>query len=191
MRSSVSGPGQGCVIGGEQPALLLLTGQPGAGKSTACLRLAARLAEQGQRVAGLVTIMAGPRRYLWDVERKERRLLAAEDEELDGPQWGRYQFSQETFEWGNTVLQQAAVGKYGLAILDEVGPVELVRHTGFLPGLQALLASNNPILVVVRPALVEALRALAPARPTQSWDLNWQNREELPGQIAAWLRNAV
>jgi nucleoside-triphosphatase THEP1 len=45
-----------------------------------------------------------------------------------------------------------------VVLIDEIGPLELLRHGGFLLGLEAVMRSALPAIVVVRPALVEELR---------------------------------
>lgn len=45
-----------------------------------------------------------------------------------------------------------------VVLIDEIGPLELLRHAGFLPGLEAVMRSALPAIVVVRPALVAELR---------------------------------
>ena len=45
-----------------------------------------------------------------------------------------------------------------VVLIDEIGPLELLRHGGFLPGLAAVMRSALPAIVVVRPALVAELR---------------------------------
>jgi nucleoside-triphosphatase THEP1 len=45
-----------------------------------------------------------------------------------------------------------------VVLIDEIGPLELLRHGGFLPGLEAVMRSTLPAIVVVRPALVAELR---------------------------------
>ena len=54
-------------------------------------------------------------------------------------------------------------------IIDEIGPLELVHGAGFLPGLRAVAEAALPSVIVVRPSLVESIRAfLAAVRGTDS-----------------------
>ncbi len=170
-----------------RPALILLSGQPGVGKSSACLRLVQELRRHGRTAGGIVTLARGRERYALDVACGEERLLAAEGEMQAGPRCGRFHFLRETLGWGNRVVAQAIADRVDLVVLDEVGPLELDQADGFRPALRALLAGTGAQLVVVRPALVAAVRALAAPRATTLWQVTSQNRDSLPTEIAAWL----
>jgi nucleoside-triphosphatase THEP1 len=167
--------------------LILLTGVRGVGKSTVCLRLVELWRERVGTPGGLLTRTAGRERYAVDVATGEERLLAAEGEALAGPRGGRFSFSQETLKWGNEVVRQALTGPADLVLLDEVGPLELVAGEGLLPALKMLLGSEKAGLVVVRPALVEQVRAMATGRTAQVCEVTLENRDELPGHIACGL----
>lgn len=168
----------------EQPQpLILLTGARGSGKSTVCARAAQLWRERGGVPAGLLTRTAGPHRWLVDIATGEERILAAEGELLDGPRWGRFSFSRETLDWGNAVMRRAVAGPADLVLLDEIGPLEMAAGEGLLPALQALLGGCVRALVVVRPELLEQLRALAGARPVRTYEVTMENREKLPAAI--------
>lgn len=164
--------------------LILLTGTMGVGKSTVGLRLAALWRERGGVPAGLLTRTAGGERYLRDVATGAERLLAAEGEALAGPRWGRFSFSQEALDWGNEAVRQAVNGPTDLVLLDEVGPLELVEGAGLLPALHLLLRSAQAGLVVVRPALLDPLRALVGGRPVRVYEVTLENRDGLAEQIS-------
>jgi nucleoside-triphosphatase THEP1 len=155
------------------------------GKSTVCQRLVALWRERGGVPAGLITRTAGPERYLVDVASGEERLLAAEGTALAGPRRGKFSFSQEALAWGNEVMQAAVGGPADLVLLDEVGPLEMVKGTGFLPALEILLGSGKDALVVVRPALLEKVRGMAGARAVRTCEVTAENREVLPERISS------
>jgi nucleoside-triphosphatase THEP1 len=168
-------------------ALILLTGARGIGKSTVCQRLVALWRERGGVPAGLITRTVGPERYLVDVATGEERLLAAEDTALAGPRRGKFSFSEEALVWGNEVVRRAVAGPADLVLLDEVGPLELVKGAGFLPALEALLGSEQDALVVVRPGLLEQVQAMATGRTMRVAEVTVREREVLPGHIARLL----
>ncbi len=170
------------------PPLFLLTGPPGVGKTTVCLRLARSLGERGWSVGGIVTLAEGRCRRALDLGSGRRRLLAVSGETpagLTGPRWGPYRFSRRTLAWGNAVLLRT-VQEMDLVVLDEVGPLELVMGEGFLPALQAVLGRPAPGLVVVRPSLLGTVAEMA-ARPIVLWEATEANRDALPEEIAAQL----
>ena len=163
--------------------LILLTGARGIGKSTVCQRLVALWRERGGVPAGLITRTAGPERYLVDVASGEERLLAAEDTALAGPRRGKFSFSEEALGWGNEVVRRAVAGPADLLLLDEVGPLELVKGAGFRPALEILLGSGKDALVVVRPALLEKVRGMAGTRVVRTYKVTLEDREGLAERI--------
>ncbi|MFW5695408.1 MAG: hypothetical protein ACOCYB_09575 [Alkalispirochaeta sp.] len=64
--------------------------------------------------------------------------------------------AEEAVRGGAT--SDAAHRSMPVVVIDEIGPLELLRHGGFLPGLEAVMRSALPAIVVVRPALVAELR---------------------------------
>ena len=163
--------------------LILLSAPAGAGKSTVCARLAHLWRERGPQPGGVLTRTAGQDRHAVDVATGEERLLAAEGQPLAGPHWGRFTFAAETLAWGNEVVRRALAGPADLVLLDEVGPLELVTGEGFLPALKILLGREKAGLVVVRPALLEQVRDLAPGRVIRCYEVTLENREELAEEI--------
>lgn len=101
-----------------------------------------------------------------------------EDERFDtatveaGVAVGPYLFSASALvRAGEALLRVAALSDTQLVVVDEIGPLELVREQGLIEPLRTLLRGDSevpqrPLLVVVRPALVPALcRLVAAARP--------------------------
>ncbi len=189
---------------------VLVTGEPGTGKTSLLMNLARRLPvvgvisrprvdEFGKRT-GMVAVMpdSGEQIELATVARvpqrdRVARLVAAPVEPAPTadassatadssaqPNWGvmvgPWRFSLAAIATVNARLI-AIAGMAGRAeslpcdrpaeeqpppgpvvLIDEIGPLELLRHGGFLPGLEAVMRSALPTIVVVRPALVGELR---------------------------------
>ena len=211
--------------------LLLLTGERGAGKTTACARLAALAAERGLAAGGLLTrrlpggleAEAVPGGERWPLARLERPAggggsdgpppdgpsVAPPGEPPEGPPgarreeppaWGPFTFSPAGFERALRHLQRCLRDRPALLLLDEAGPLELVRGQGFRPFLEELLlggpagrapAAGPALLLVVRPALLaHAARLLAPAAPGHPpavVRLEAANRDGLPARLLAAL----
>ncbi len=170
---------------------LLVTGEPGTGKTSLLINLSKRLGVVGvisqprvdefgkrtgiiagfpdtgdqielatlaripgnPRVAGLAAtphgvdgtdphVMVGPWRF-------SRRAIASVNARLA-------RIAEEAVRGGAT--SDAAHRSVPVVVIDEIGPLELLRHGGFLPGLEAVMRSALPAIVVVRPALVAELR---------------------------------
>ena len=76
---------------------------------------------------------------------------------LSGPRLGPFQFSQSACDKANHRLVN---GSGDIAVIDEIGPLELVHQAGFWPGLSATLITRNTLVAVVRPDLVSQLSVL-------------------------------
>jgi nucleoside-triphosphatase THEP1 len=145
------------------PRAALLTGERGAGKTTICLDLAREnplctgivslplLDGRGERI-GLVA------RSLPDGEEWE---LARSDRDMGGPRTRRFSFSEEGIRRAVLRLRESLGRREMIAVIDEIGPLELEMGAGFHPVLP-LLSSAGSLLVVVRPALLARLSVLVP-----------------------------
>jgi nucleoside-triphosphatase THEP1 len=131
--------------GQAAPALVLLTGESGIGKTTCCLELArlARLAgiqpsglvspavfEQGVKTGiDLLDLSTSQRRRL-AVKRHPAALRTHEPPALAKLHW---QVDPAVLVWGNHILEKLPPGE--LLILDELGPLEFLDDTGLVAGL--------------------------------------------------------
>lgn len=74
---------------------------------------------------------------------------------------GHWLFSSASLAWGNDFLANSLPAD--LFIVDEIGPLELVRGKGWTNALQALRSQKYRLaLVVIRPSLLEPAQALFP-----------------------------
>jgi nucleoside-triphosphatase THEP1 len=149
--------------------LFLLTGESGSGKTSACQALVQRVRQAGGRVAGLLSPpiihreekVAIAARLLPD---DQQRLLAVRQSEA--PAWfslalGQWQFDPSILARVDRHLEN--LPPCDLLIVDEIGPLELVRGEGWQAALPAL--RHHPCqaaLVVVRPSLIEVACRLLP-----------------------------
>jgi len=145
--------------GKDEPQILLVTGLSGAGKTTWCKRLAMLAEEKSMRVKGLLSpgVYKDERKKAinaLDIESGESRQLAILGERMETdlatPRW---KFNPETVAWANNFLEQ--IEDCDLLIIDEVGPLELLRNEGLMAGVQMVDAGNYQVAcVVVRSSLV-------------------------------------
>jgi len=123
---------------------------------------------------------------LVDVATSTERTLALADDEPGELRWGRYRFVPATLEWGSDLLTGAA--PCDLLIIDELGPLELVRGQGLVAALDVLNEGAFLLaLVVVRPELLDTLREQLPCAKTRVMEVHLQNRDQLPGQLLSLL----
>ncbi len=143
---------------------LLITGALERGKTTLCEQLAKLAGEAGWEVRGVLSLavfVAGRKVSidLVNLSSGERRPLAHRDRSTDGICTKRWNFIQNATEWGNAILGRATSysdsAPCDLLIIDELGPLELVRGEGWLNGLTAIESGNYRLaVVVIRPALL-------------------------------------
>lgn len=151
--------------------LYLLTAPSGAGKTTFCAALADQARAAGWDVAGILS----PPVFENDVKtgilaqnlrtRETRPLAQALPSHPgrgaggEGLPLGQWLFDPSTLAWGNEIL--AAVLPCDLFIVDELGPLELIRGEGWMNALEALRQGTYKIgVAVVRPHLLEAAQTL-------------------------------
>ena len=169
---------------------VLVTGEPGTGKTSLLANLSERVTaagvisrprvnEGGKRTGIIATLPdTGVLIDLATVARipgdpRVARLVAAPDhpDTEVGVMVGPWRFSPAAIAMVNAHLFRIAQGASPpdlpsddsptaapVVVIDEIGPLELLRHGGFLPGLEVVMRSALPAIVVVRPALVGELR---------------------------------
>lgn len=162
---------------GSLPAgsLALLTGGRGAGKTRWCEALVRVAREAGLAVGGLLSpavLTDGEKRAidLLDLATGERRTLAERARPgLPGTEGLGWRFDPEALAAGNAALER--VGACDLLLVDELGPLELGRGSGFTSAFGLLDARRHGLaIVVVRPSLVAAAEARWPGA-SRLWDL--------------------
>lgn len=167
--------------------IILLSAERGAGKTTACLRLVELARGAGRAAGGIVA----PARYdaagtkvgidVVDVSRCERRSLAVVERDAVRATVGQYRFDPAVETWALEVLLAAVDRPLDVAIIDEIGPLELFQGKGYAPVLERLpCARCHSAVILVRPSLAETLAAhLATLAPT-TVTLTLANRDEVP-----------
>ena len=164
-------------------SLYLLTAPSGAGKTTFCAALADQARAAGWDVAGLLSppVFENGQKVgilAQNLRSGETRPLAITSHLSLPPSHfslspshfslptfnfplGQWLFSPSTLAWGNDLL--ASCLPADLFIVDELGPLELVRGQGWVNALDALRSGRYKTgLVVIRPELVETGRNMLP-----------------------------
>lgn len=178
--------------------IALLSGEIGAGKTTACQRVVELARARGFACGGLLTpalIEDGRKVGIVgvDLSNGEQRVMARLDRDLGGPPVGCYHFAADAFEWANAVIASAVDAGCDLLAIDEIGPLELAKGGGLAPALNLLNAVPRT-LIVVRLNLLDALRdklkrgrASLPAPTIQVFLTTANSRDRLPDEVASWL----
>ena len=156
--------------------IYLITGDINSGKTSFCstfLRMLPMSAQQKWRIRGILSpplIHQDEKHGILavDLESGESwRLAVLNTGAPGGVQTQRWQFDVDTLRRCNQVLANAV--PCDLLIVDELGPLEFQRKSGFMEGIHAVDSSSFSLgLVVVRSSLLEiALNRWPDAFPIQ------------------------
>ena len=171
--------------------IVLLSGGRRVGKSTACLKLLERAQRRGKSVGGFLSVAQFDERgektgiELMDPLAGDERLLASTSTPLGGPQVGDYYMSADTLQWGVLRwLWPRSKRGVDLMLIDEIGPLELLRGKGFADILPALYAvTEADCLIVVRPELIDELESRLNATPILRRVVTADNRDDVPEEL--------
>lgn len=140
--------------------IILLTGELQSGKTKLCLDIYQLAQEARIRVGGLISpaVFDGSRKIAIDtidlksgIRKRLAELRTAHQTDLETQRWSFY---SEVVNWGNKVLKEAV--PCDLLLIDELGPLELLRGEGWVIGLEVIQnADYSTALIVIRPSLVE------------------------------------
>ncbi|MHB1131330.1 MAG: nucleoside-triphosphatase [Chloroflexota bacterium] len=171
--------------------IVVLTGQRGVGKTTACRRAAELAASRQWRVAGLLSpaILEGAQKtgiLITDLRTGRCRRLATLTKKPEATALG-FRFDEDALAWANGLL--AAAPPCDLLIIDELGPLELNLERGLTAAFARLQAGAFQLaLVVVRPQLVDAFWTRL-GRRGQVLDLSDPAAEQQLAAVLARLPN--
>lgn len=149
--------------GRTQPQILLITGHSGAGKTTWCAGLIDAAQAAGLRVGGLLCPAVFSDGAKTGIDMRDlitghtRRLAQRRTPGSTGVMTIHWHFNEATLDWGNAVLRE--LPPVDALIIDELGPLELLRGEGLLEAVSALdRGAFQVACVIVRLGLVEAAR---------------------------------
>ena len=176
--------------------LVLLAGESGCGKTTLCTRVVAALKARGLDVAGVLTLprLAAPRGEkigmdVEDVRTGERVALAERVAVGEGTANLTWKFDEAGLARGAQILREAT--PCDVLVVDELGPLELIHHKGWISALDILQTGHyRTAFVVVRPGLVENFRARVKLQVAVE-TVTLSNREELFTQIVQILDSRI
>jgi len=137
------------IVGNDLPAVIVVTGEPGTGKSTWLQELRQELDNRSIAVGGVITKREYESESTWklvmtDITSGERKVAATMEPREQSIETEHYYFDQIALNWGSQRLN-AAAGDW--LIVDEVGIFEFNKQ-GFFPALQQLDEQFTGVLVL-------------------------------------------
>ncbi|MEM2119133.1 MAG: NTPase [Candidatus Bathyarchaeia archaeon] len=163
--------------------LLLLTGQPGVGKTTLLMKVVNALKHSGYSVGGMISREVRERGVrvgfeLLDLNSGNRCWLA-HVKQPDGPRIGKYRVNLRGFEKMGVSSIVEAVEKMEVVVVDEVGPMELFSEK-FKEAVWKAVESGKLVVSVVHwkssDRLVDEIKARADA---EVFEVTLENRQNL------------
>ncbi|MEM2098882.1 MAG: NTPase [Candidatus Bathyarchaeia archaeon] len=171
-----------------QKRVLLLTGDPGIGKTTVLAKTVDILRAEGYTVGGIITRenrQDGTRVgfEIMDISTGKRGWLAHINQPA-GPQIGKYKVNIENLTTIGAEAILAAIENCCVIVIDEIGPMELLSEK-FKQAVSKALESSKPVIAVIHRRAQDKL--IVDTRKREDAELiiiTPQNRECLPKKIA-------
>jgi nucleoside-triphosphatase len=160
--------------------IIVLTGAPGVGKTTAVIRVARALKERGVKVGGIVSreLRINNMRIGFefiDLTSNDRSVLASITG--NGPKVGKYFVNIAGCRFAAERLTNA-VRNSDVIICDEIGPMEL-KSTEFIDSVKNLLEVDKKVIVVVHQKLQHPLTDEFRNKSSLLINLDLKNREKV------------
>jgi len=130
--------------------IILLSGERGAGKTTALARLVEAARDSGLRPGGVLQpgVFDGEGAKTgstWlDAASGASGAFGSKLQALGGPSWKDWSFSAEGLEGANRAVLDALARADAPVVVDELGPLELRAGSGLAPALRALERASRP-----------------------------------------------
>lgn len=173
--------------------ILLVTGKPGLGKTTAILKVAEALKTEGYRIGGMISreVRKGGTRIgfeIIDLNSCNRGLLAHIEQQI-GPKLGKYRVNLNDLNKVGVSAILDAIRECDIIVIDEIGPMELFSEP-FREAVLKALESNKLIIGVIhwraKDRLVDKIKSMNDA---EVFDLTLENRDDIPRVMLEKAKN--
>lgn len=160
--------------------IIVLTGAPGVGKTTAVMRVAQALKERGVKVGGIVSreLRTNNMRTGFefiDLTTNDRNVLASITG--NGPKVGKYFVNVAGCRFAAERLKKEAENS-DVVICDEIGPMEL-KSAEFIDSVKSLLDIDKKVIVVLHQKLQHPLPNEFRKKSSLLINVDLENREKI------------
>lgn len=132
--------------------IILYTGPVKSGKTSSLFSLV----QNRNDMCGILTPLIDEKKYLYNIQTGEKRLLEADAGNSEIVTVGKYKFRRDVFDWGKEILKSAFQTTASYLIIDEIGPLEF-EGKGLSPAvdeiLNASITHSKIFIIVVRESL--------------------------------------
>ncbi|MCX8153378.1 MAG: NTPase [Candidatus Bathyarchaeota archaeon] len=175
--------------------VLLLTGKPGAGKTTVLIKAVNILKEKGICVGGMISreVREEDARVgfeIWDLVSRQRGWLARINQK-SGPQVGKYRVNLSDLDAVGAAAIEEALEKCLVVIVDEIGPMELCSEK-FKRVVQNVLESHKPVVATIHWKATDKIIKTAKSRQdAEIFTVTQENRDKLPETLVRCVLNIL
>ncbi len=163
--------------------VLVLTGNPGVGKTTVLARTISGLRERGISVGGMFSreVRDGVSRVGFEIVDVATAKIGwlAQRYKQDGPQVGKYRVNLDDLDSVGVQAIDTAVDCNDVVVIDEIGPMELFSAKFRDAAKKALESSKLVIAVVHQKAQDELVRETKSRIDAKVFEVTEENRETL------------
>ena len=173
-----------------QKRVLLLTGDPGVGKTTVIIKVVEALKAEGVSVGGMISreVREGNVRIGFEIidSTNNKHGWLAHANQKGGPQVGKYHVNMEGLENIGVKAIIQATEKCSVVAVDEIGPMELYSQL-FKQAVKQALASNKLVLAIMHAKARDPLISLAKQRDDAAiFTVTLGNRDILPQELCKY-----
>lgn len=169
--------------------VLLLTGNPGVGKTTVLTRTVEALKRKGFCVGGMISkeVRDGSSRVGFEIIdlTDSKKGWLAHISQKNGPRVGKYRVNLENLNAVGANAIAAAVEKCDVVAIDEIGPMELFSAEFKGAAIKALESKKLVIAVVHWKAHDKVIDLAKNREDAELFTLTFGNREQMPVQVVS------
>jgi nucleoside-triphosphatase len=167
--------------------IILITGIPGIGKTTAIIKTAQILKAQGYEIGGMITKekREGDARVGFEIQdlATQKQGCLAHIKQPNGPRIGKYRINLTDLEAVGASAIQDATGTADIIIIDEIGPMEL-QLKAFMEAVMQAMDSAKPVIATVHYNAENAfVRSIKARQDAEVYEVTLENRDRVHNLI--------